>query len=413
MSGRPVSVLKLFGAPAINNEGEIMNSLSRRKMIAGMTALPLAQAAAQEGAPASTSVSASAARPLLPYASVLSNPPRIYGPLAQPVAYPDADIVMEDRAVFSNLMGDHNSIQRLGTGYQWTEGPAWSNQGQYVLFSDSMGDVQYRYLWEGGIILPFRKPSYGSNGNAFDFEGRQVSCEGFFRRIIRWEHDGTMTIIADKFDGKPLNSPNDIVTHPDGSIWFSDPYYGGKFSEGHPDDGEGPQNPGGLRNPYIGDTGTGLIGGMHQVLPTQIYRWDPSGRLDVVVTGGMPNGLAFSPDYKKLYFSWTGGMSVGDVNGRKLENIRHFTDSVVDGVRTGVDGFRVDKAGNIWMGATGPVGICGVTVRDPQAKLIGRIRLPGPCANLCFAGPKRDWLFMCASESVYLVRVYIQGATPG
>jgi gluconolactonase len=171
-------------------------------------------------------------------------------------------------------------------------------------------------------------------------------------------------------------------------------------------------NRGGLRDPKIGNPGSGIIGALHQVLPAQIYRWDPSGRLDVVATGKVPNGIAFSPDYKKVYFVWGGDLAVADVNGRRMENIRTFTDCVADGVKYSPDGHRVDKAGNVWSGAGGVVGHCGVTVWNPAGKLIGRIRLPEVCANLCFAGPKRDWLFMTASQSVYMVRLNIQGAGP-
>ncbi len=128
------------------------------------------------------------------------------------------------------------AIRRIATGFTWAEGPAWSSEGQYFVFSDVAGNTQYRVLWDDRRVTPFRKPSNNSNGNSFDFQGRQLSTEDFFRRVIRWEHDGTMTVIADQFDGKPLNSPNDLVPHPDGSIWFTDPPYGDQLSEGHPDD---------------------------------------------------------------------------------------------------------------------------------------------------------------------------------
>ncbi len=128
------------------------------------------------------------------------------------------------------------AIHRAATGFLWSEGPAWSSEGQYFVFSDVQANTQYRLLWDNGWVTPFRKPSNNSNGNSFDFQGRQLSTEDFFRRVVRWEHDGTMTVIADSFDGKPLNSPNDIVPHPDGSIWFTDPPYGTTLSEGHPDE---------------------------------------------------------------------------------------------------------------------------------------------------------------------------------
>jgi gluconolactonase len=176
--------------------------------------------------------------------------------------------------------------------------------------------------------------------------------------------------------------------------------------------GDGPFNRGGLRDPRPGNTGVGVFGPVHQVLPTQIYRWDPSGKLEVVATGKVPNGLAFSPDWKKLYFLWGGEIAVADVAGNKLSNIRTFSDCMVDGVKCGSDGMRVDRAGNVWSGSNAPLGYSGVTVWNPAGKLLGRIRLPEVCANLTFAGPKRDYLFMTASQSIYLLRVNIQGAGP-
>jgi len=128
----------------------------------------------------------------------------------------------------------YSPIQRLGTGYLWAEGPAWSGEGQYLVFSDVQGNTQYRLIWETGDIVPFRKPSFYSNGNCFDFQGRQLSCQHYFRRVVRWELDGSMTVVADAFEGKSLNAPNDIAAHPDGSIWFTDPGAGAGLSEGHP-----------------------------------------------------------------------------------------------------------------------------------------------------------------------------------
>jgi len=321
------------------------------------------------------------------------------------------------------------AIHRLDTGFQWAEGPAWSAEGQYVVFSDVKGDTQYRYVWETGRVSAFRKPSYNSNGNSFDFLGRELSCQDFFRRVVRWEIDGSLTVLADSFQGKPLNSPNDIVPHPDGSVWFTDPPYGDQLSEGHPDLPGGPANPNGLYDPFVGNGSVGLVlGGGRRALPTNTYRWDPSGSLSVVVPGSQvpdPNGLCFSPDYKTLYLISTGpgpgdngqgGKGViyaFDAKGPQLSNMRLFTDCMVDGVHCGPDGMRADRAGNLWVGSSAPLGYCGVTVWNPAGKLIGRIRLPEVCANLCFAGPKRDYLFMAASQSIYMVRMNVQGAAPG
>ena len=390
-------------------------NLTRRAALAGGSALLPLAALGQESKPQ-----------LGTPPSVISNPPRQWGRHAPPEIYPDPDILVLDPSFKQYLVG-LTAIHRLWTGFAWAEGPAWSGEGQYAVFSDVKGNTQYRYVWETGRVSAYRKPSFNSNGNSFDFQGRQLSTQDFFRRVVRWEPDGSMTVIADAFEGKPLNSPNDLVPHPDGSIWFTDPPYGDQLSEGHPDVAGGPANPNGLYNPSVGDDGVGLIGGVRQALPNTVYRWDPSGRLDVVIPGSElpdPNGLCFSPDYKTLYVISTGpgpGQTSGgngsvyafEVQGQKLGPKRLFSDCMVDGVHCGPDGMRADGAGNLWIGSNAPLGYSGVTVWNPGGKLIGRIRLPEVCANLCFAGPKRDFLFMTASQSIYMVRVNIQGAAPG
>ncbi len=379
----------------------MIDTLNRRLVLAGLAGVVPGLARAQDAKP-QFGVSP----------SVVSNPPRDFGPGAPPLIAPDPDILVADRA-FGGLVIGQALIHRVHTGLQWAEGPAWSAEGQYAVFSDVKGDVQYRLIWETGQVTAFRSPSYNSNGNAFDFQGRQISCQDFFRRVVRWEHDGSMTTIADSYQGQPLNSPNDLAAHPDGSIWFTDPPYGAQLSEGHPDTGGGPMDPKGLRDPRVGMSGAGLIGGSKQVLPNNVYRWDPSGRLDVVASGKMPNGVCFSPDYKKVYLVWGTELAVGDVEGGAIRNLRTFTDCMVDGVHCGPDGMRADRAGNIWAGSTAPLGYAGVVVWNPDGKLIGRIRLPEVCPNVCFVGPKRDWLLMCATQSIYLLRLNIQGAAPG
>lgn len=359
--------------------------------------------------------------------SVITNPPRQWGRFAPPSIYPDPDIINIDPS-FKSLQLGITAIHRVATGFLWAEGPAWSSEGQYFVFSDVQANTQYRVLWDDRRVTPFRKPSHNSNGNSFDFQGRQLSTEDFNRRVIRWEHDGTMTVIADQFDGKPLNSPNDLVPHPDGSIWFTDPAYGDTLSEGHPDEAGGPTNPDGKLNPRIGAPDAGAIGGTKRQLPTQTYRWDPSGHLDVVAGEDQvpdPNGLCFSPDYKTLYIISTGkapgdtgpgGKGVifaFDVNDGKLSNMRQFTDMTVDGVHCGPDGMRADVFGNLWCSSNAPLGYSGVLVFNPSGKLIGRIRLPEVCANLSFGGPKRNHLLMCASQSLYMLQVQTQGAAPG
>jgi gluconolactonase len=331
--------------------------------------------------------------------------------------YPDPDVIVVDPA-FRDLVPGNVPLQRLWTGARWAEGPAWSSQGRYLVFSDVQASIQYRYIWDDGRVTQFRNPSWNSNGNSFDFQGRQLSTQDFFRRVIRWEADGSMTVLADNYNGGPLNSPNDLAPHKDGSVWFTDPQFGGNLAEGHPDDGDGPMNGGGVRDPNIGNTGVGITkaGGMHQTLPMNVYRVDPSGKIEVAVPyekGMPPNGICFSPDYTKVYVIRGGGISVGDIQGTRVANLRPFTDCMVDGIHCGPDGMRPDRAGNIWCSSAAPLGYAGVTVWNAQGKLIGRIRLPEGCANLCFAGPKRDHLFMAATQSIYLLRVNIQGASPG
>jgi len=375
-------------------------NLSRRGIIAGAAALAPTMAFAQGKAQ------------LAPLNTVLNG--RTYGPGAPPVAYPDPDVLLLSPEANKLFIG-HSNIQRVGTGYLWAEGPAWSNQGQYVVWSDVTGDRQYRYIWETGQVTEFHRPSYNSNGNTFDFQGRQLSCQHFLRRVVRFEHDGTLTVVADSYNGQPLNSPNDIAVHKDGSIWFTDPYYGGQLSEGHPDETPGPFTDG-VPNGNIGNGMLGIVGSRKQVRPASVYRVDPSGRIDAVLEGGpdlVPNGIAFSPDYSKVYLCWGRNLSVADVQGGKIANLRTFTDCVVDGIKCGPDGHRVDTYGNVWSGSTAPIGYAGVTVWSPAGKLLARIRTPESIANVCFAGPKRDWLFMCGSQSVYLLRIGAQGAAIG
>jgi gluconolactonase len=317
------------------------------------------------------------------------------------------------------------------TGGQWLEGPAWSNQGQYLVFSDVLAGTLYRYIWDDGRVTKFKDPSYNANGNTVDFQGRLVSCQGLFRRIVRWENDGTMTVLADSYQGKKLNSPNGAVPHPDGSVWFTDPPYGDQLLEGHVDEIGGPANPGHI-NPLVGNPIGVPLGGTKRELPNATYRLDPGGTLSVVATEAMvpdPNGLDFSPDYKTFYLISTGkgpgdtgpgGKGIifafdvtGSGAGTTLTNQRVFTDMMVDGLHIGPDDMRVDVDGNVWASASGPLGYSGVLIFNPAGKLIGRIRLPEICANMSFGGPKRNVLFMCASQSLYMLTTGTQGAHPG
>jgi gluconolactonase len=245
---------------------------------------------------------------------------------------------------------------------------------------------------ETGAVSVFRKPSNNSNGLARDRQGRLLTCEHDARRVTRTEYDGAITVIADRYDGKPLNSPNDIVCKSDGSIWFTDPPFGILgFYEGH------------VAKPE---------------LPTNVYRWDPDTKQLSVATEKVnrPNGLAFSPDESRLYIVEAGGsprvIRVFDVvdGGKSLSNSRAF---ITVGPKDAPDGLRVDVDGNLWVGwGMGEEGLDGVSVFNPEGKLIGRIDLPERCANLCFGGRHRNRLFMCASTSVYSLYVNTQGAVP-
>jgi gluconolactonase len=311
----------------------------------------------------------------------------------RPVRYPDPDIISLDRR-FSKYKLGNTPIQRLHTGSLWAEGPAWSAVGRYLLWSDIPNDRQFRILDEDGHVSVFRKPAGNSNGNTFDFEGRQIACEHGTRRVVRYEHSGQVTVLAAQWDGKPLNAPNDVVVHPDGGIWFTDPGYGSMMN-------------------YEGNKGPLEI-------KEAIYRIDPkSGGLQLVTDEAhKPNGLCFSPDYKKLYVSDTGGPSpkgikVWDVvDGVKLANGRPFTSMALEGKGSGgADGIRADIDGNIWASAGWVgAGYDGVHVFAPDGARIGQILLPEICSNVCFGGVKKNRLFMTASQSVYAVYVETQGA---
>ncbi len=298
----------------------------------------------------------------------------------QPVQYPDPDVVaLEPR--FRRYMLNNTIIKRLHTGTLWSEGPAWNGVGRYLVWSDIPNNVQMRWLEEDSHVTVFRNPSGYSNGNTFDYEGRQLSCEHGNRRVARYEPNGTITVIADKFEGKRLNSPNDIAVHPDGGIWFTDPTYGinGNY-EGFKADKE---------------------------LKEAVYRVDSKTGQIEKLTEEMsgPNGICFSPDYKKVYVADTGAgreIRVYDVDGKTIRNGKRFIQLDVPGTGapTFADGIRCDVDGNIWAGARP-----GVQVITAEGQRIGMIRLPETCANVCFGGTKRNRLFMAASQSLYAVYV--------
>ena len=302
-----------------------------------------------------------------------------------PLQYPDPDVVALDSR-FRRYMVSSTPIRRLHTGTLWAEGPAWNGVGRYLVWSDIPNNVQMRWIEEDGRVTVFRSPSGYSNGNTFDYEGRQLSCEHGGRRVVRYEPSGATTVIAEKYQGKRLNSPNDVVVHPDGTIWFTDPIYG-------------------IRGNYEGfkaDSET----------KEAVYRVDPtSAQVDKVTEEvGQPNGICFSPDYKKLYVADTGAprdIKVWDVDGKTLRNEKRFV--VLDMPGTGApsvaDGIRCDADGNIWAGARP-----GVQVIAPNGDRIGMIRMPETCANVCFGGARRNRLFMTGSQSLYAVYVETTGA---
>jgi gluconolactonase len=401
--------------------------LSRRGLIATAGAVAMAPAILRAQTPAAPAPAAPNS-PAVP-ASTVTTPPRDFGPNGAPTTYfRDPDMITVDPA-FNAITQPNTAITRLWTGALWSEGPAWNAQGRYLLWSDIPNNRQMRWLEDDGHVSVFRTPSNNSNGNTFDFQGRQISCEHLTRRVVRYELDGSATVLADNYQGKKLNSPNDVAAHPDGSYWFTDPPYGGQLYEGTPDVAGGPSNANGRLNPRLGQPPG--IGTARRELPTNCYRIDPSGRIDLVVTEDQvpdPNGLCFSPDYKKLYVASTGkgpgdtgpggkgDVHVFDVGtDNKLTNGKLFADFMIDGIKCGPDGVRTDVNGNLWASSNAGrnLGYSGVTVWSPEGKLLGRIRLPEVCGNICFGGPKRNRLFMAASQSLYAVYVGTQGAGPG
>jgi gluconolactonase len=309
-----------------------------------------------------------------------------------PVVYPDPAVEVVDPR-FAKYKVGNAAVERLFTGTRWAEGPVWFGDGRYLLFSDIPNNRMLRWLEDTGEVSVFRGPSNYSNGNFRDREGRLLTCEHDSRRVTRTEHDGTITVLMDSYQGKKLNAPNDIVVHSDGAIWFTDPGYG-------------------IMSNYEGHKAAFEI-------PDNVYRLDPKTREVAVVIGDLdkPNGLCFSPDEKLLYVVDTGApkhptdphpIYVYDVlDGKQLKNRRLF----VDMSPGSSDGIRCDVDGNVWSAAGwGPENYNGVHVFAPDGKLIGKIHLPETCANLCFGGAKKNRLFMAASTSLYAVYVGTEGA---
>lgn len=309
----------------------------------------------------------------------------------QPVRYPDPAIEVLDRRFAGCVLGSA-ALERLWVGGRWNEGPVWFGDWNALLWSDIPNDRMLRWQADTGDVTVYRTTANYSNGNTRDRQGRLVTCEHGTRRVTRGEFDGSITVLMDQFEGKPLNAPNDVVVHPDGGIWFTDPGYG---TLGH----------------YEGHKG-------ELELPTRVYRVDPnSGGAEVMdETLEKPNGLAFSPDYSILYVSDTGA---SHKSGHPRQ-IHQF--SVLDGNKLGPgsvfcdlgdampDGFRVDTQGNVWSSA-GWAGAeqDGVQVFAPDGDKIGAIHLPEGVSNVCFGGVKRNRLFMTGGQSIYSLYVDVQG----
>ena len=283
------------------------------------------------------------------------------------------------------------SVERLAGGMRWCEGPVYFGDARCLLWSDIPNNRILRWDEETGVMSVYRSPSNFANGHTRDRQGRLLTCEHGARRITRTEYDGSITVLASHFEGKRLNSPNDIVCKSDGSIWFTDPPFG-------------------ILHHYEGHAAT-------PELPTDVYRLEPdSGRLSVVASAiNFPNGLAFSPDESKLYIvecrSTPRVILAYDLvdGGTALARRRTLIDS-----ESGTpDGFRCDVQGNLWCGWGMGQGLDGVRVFSPEGQPLLHIHLPERCANVCFGGPARNRLFMAASHSVYSLYVATQGVAGG
>jgi len=303
--------------------------------------------------------------------------------------YPDPRVEALDKR-FHGKVGNA-AIERIATGFRWAEGPVYFPASGRLVWSDIPNNRMMQWSEADGHVSVFRSPSNYSNGNTIDREGRLLTCEHDARRVTRTEHDGSITVLIDSYQGKPLNAPNDLVVAADGAVWFTDPGYG-------------------IDGPYEGHQATAE-------LPRNVYRLDlQTGTASVVADDfTRPNGICFSPDEKTLYVIDSGITHGGPanirsfaVNGEKLSGGKVFAENFAPGF---TDGMRTDTDGNVWcsMGWADPKED-GVRCYAPSGDLIGKVHLPETCANLCFGGRRKNRLFMAASTSVYAVYVAATGA---
>jgi gluconolactonase len=296
--------------------------------------------------------------------------------------------VLEPR--YRKLVHASARVEKLHTGCRWTEGPVWFAPGRYLVWTDIPNDRMLRWDETDGSVSVFRQPSLCSNGNTVDLQGRLVTCEHRSRCVSRTGFDGTRTVLADRYNGKRFNSPNDVVVKSDGSVWFTDPSYG-------------------IDSDYEGDAAPSEIGARN------VYRIDPlSGRVAIVASDfEQPNGLAFSPDESSLYIADSGVTHRED----GPHHVRRFTVSADGASLVGgdvfatcpvglYDGFRVDVHGNLWLSAGD-----GVHCHAADGALLGKIVIPERVANVCFGGPKHNRLFICATTSLYSAFLNTRGCT--